>query len=151
MVHICNCLFERGVGRNHLTGNEIMPDTEVLQGALCLRTPEYMRRDVNLAEAVGFFSNIRQRDCVEGHHFIFPSQFPTCCESRERSIRSAPPDNASNQSAGVTHPRKASVIPKQFQTGNKRHRRRKRCCPPLEQIRSQHFGVICPSLVSTYC
>src|SRR5580700_186744 len=68
----------------------------------------------------------------------FLHNFRTCCESRERSIRSAPPDIASKQSAGVTHPRKASVIPKHFQTGNKRHRRRKRCCPPLEQIRSQH-------------
>src|SRR5579862_2988106 len=61
MVHICRCLFERGVGRNHLTGNEIMPDTEVLQGTLCLCSPEYVRRNVNLAEAVGFFSIIRQR------------------------------------------------------------------------------------------
>jgi hypothetical protein len=52
-------LLQRSVGRNHLTGNQIFPDAKMLERTLGLGAPEFVGRNFNDAEAVGFFSHLR--------------------------------------------------------------------------------------------
>jgi len=51
-------LFSVTVTRDHLARDEIMSDSEVLEGALCLRVLNDNCSDVKLSETVGFCSNI---------------------------------------------------------------------------------------------
>src|SRR4029077_2340757 len=46
------------VGKNHLARNQILADTEMLEGTLGLRPPELVGRDVHFAEAVHLLANV---------------------------------------------------------------------------------------------
>src|SRR5712671_4513463 len=50
-----------GIGRNHLAGDQILADAEVLERALGLGPPELVGRNVDLAETVGFRTNVTHR------------------------------------------------------------------------------------------
>src|SRR5713226_3252119 len=50
-------LLQCGVGRNHLTRDQVLTDAEVLKGALRLSAPEFVSWNLNLAEAVRFLTD----------------------------------------------------------------------------------------------
>ena len=54
MVGVGRCLFQDGVGIDHLARDQILADAEMFERALGLRAPELVGRDLDLAEAVGF-------------------------------------------------------------------------------------------------
>ena len=54
-------LLQDGIGRDHLAGNQILADAEMLERALCLGPPELVGGDSDLAEAVGFRANVTHR------------------------------------------------------------------------------------------
>src|SRR6516164_9074175 len=51
--------LQDSVGRNHFTGNQVLPDAEMLERTLGLSTPEFIGRHFDDAEAVGLLSHIR--------------------------------------------------------------------------------------------
>src|SRR4030095_8445763 len=54
-------LLQDGIGRDHLTRNQIFADAEMLKRALCLGPPELVGGDSDLAEAIGFRANVTHR------------------------------------------------------------------------------------------
>src|ERR1700722_15944811 len=58
MVGIGRGLLEDGVGGDHLARDQVPPDAEVLERALRLGAPEFVAGNTNLAETVGFDTNI---------------------------------------------------------------------------------------------
>src|SRR6267142_5456555 len=75
--------LQRGVRGDHLARHQILADTEVLQGALCLSTPKFIGRNVHLAKAIGLLPNVF--DLVRIH---LPSSPPEAviCVSAESSF-----------------------------------------------------------------
>jgi hypothetical protein len=59
MVGIGGGFLQRGIAGDHFTGDQIFADAEVLKGALGLRTPEFVSRNIYFAEAICFFTNLR--------------------------------------------------------------------------------------------
>src|SRR5262249_44934019 len=57
MVRRGRRLLQDGVGGDHLAGNQILADAEMLERALGLRPPELVRRHLDDAEAVGLLSH----------------------------------------------------------------------------------------------
>src|SRR5580698_2502134 len=53
MIGYGSGLFERGIRADHLARHQVFADTEMLEGALGLWTPQFIRRDLHLAEAIG--------------------------------------------------------------------------------------------------
>src|SRR5205823_432632 len=56
-------LLQCGVGSDHFARNQILADAEMLEGTLGLRTPQFVRWNLNRAETVGFFSRLLLRKC----------------------------------------------------------------------------------------
>ncbi len=57
MVGDCGGLLQRRIGRDHLARNKILADAEMLEGTLCLSTPQLVSGHFHDAEAVGLFSH----------------------------------------------------------------------------------------------
>ncbi len=51
-------LFQRRIGCYHFARNEIVPNAEMLQGALGLRPPKLVRWNLDDTETVAFFSDV---------------------------------------------------------------------------------------------
>ena len=51
-------LFQDRVARDHLTRYQVFADAEMLQGALGLRAPQFVGRDLDNAKTVALFSNV---------------------------------------------------------------------------------------------
>ena len=60
MIGIGGGFLQDGVRTNHLAWHQVLADAEVLKRALRLRAPEFVRCNVYLAQAVGFFANFCQ-------------------------------------------------------------------------------------------
>jgi hypothetical protein len=58
MVCDSSSLFQDSTGGDHLARNQILADAEVLERALCLGTPELVRRHFNHTEAIGLPSHL---------------------------------------------------------------------------------------------
>jgi hypothetical protein len=54
MVRIGGGLFQNGIRGDHLARHEVLADAEVLERALCLGSPKFVRRNLDLAKTVGF-------------------------------------------------------------------------------------------------
>src|SRR5580700_313050 len=80
-VRLGGGFFQRGISRNHFPWHQVFSDAEVLQRALGLRAPEFLRGDLYFAEAVAFFANfprvavngIRAHACLRAHAVPRPS------------------------------------------------------------------------------
>jgi hypothetical protein len=59
MIGIGCGLLQSGVGRNHFSRDQVLPDADVLKRTLDLCAPRLICRHVNFAEAVRFLSKIR--------------------------------------------------------------------------------------------
>ena len=82
MVGVGGGFFQDGVGADHLAGHQVPADAEMFERTLGLRAPELVGRNVDLAEAVGFFANVwhlisRERATakwsapfIAGHRFV---------------------------------------------------------------------------------
>jgi hypothetical protein len=51
-------LLQGGVGSDHFAGNEIFADAEMLERALCLRSPQLIRRHFNHSHAITLLSHV---------------------------------------------------------------------------------------------
>jgi len=69
MICIRGGFLKDGVSRNHFAWDQVLANTEVLQGALGLRAPEFVSRNIYFAEAICFFANVR--------HFVFSFLYPS--------------------------------------------------------------------------
>src|SRR5467141_2079288 len=58
MICISRRFLQDRVGRDHFARNEILADAEMLERALCLRSPEFVGGNVDLAKAVHLFANV---------------------------------------------------------------------------------------------
>src|ERR1700722_13932270 len=58
MVGIGRSLLQDGVGGDHLPRDQVLPDAEVLERALGVGAPEFVGGNTDLAETVGFDTNI---------------------------------------------------------------------------------------------
>ena len=54
VVRCCRAPLQDRIGGDHLARHQVLPDAEVLERALRLRSPEPVRGNLDLAEAVGF-------------------------------------------------------------------------------------------------
>src|SRR5215467_15468465 len=54
--------LQNGVSADHFAGNQILANAEMFERALSLSTPEFVRRYLDHAETVGFFSHIDHND-----------------------------------------------------------------------------------------
>ena len=57
MVGVGGGFLQDGVGGDHLARNQILADAEMFERALGLRAPQLVGGNIDLAEAVGFFSS----------------------------------------------------------------------------------------------
>jgi len=75
MVRVRRGFLERGVRRDHLPGNQVLPDTEMLERALRLSAPEFVGGHVDFAEAVAFLAIVWHLGLASGFHLFlrFPS------------------------------------------------------------------------------
>ena len=69
MIRIGSGFLKDGVSGNHFAWDQILADTEVLQGALRLRAPEFVSWNPYFAEAICFLANVR--------HFVFSLLYPS--------------------------------------------------------------------------
>src|SRR5258706_15903325 len=69
LIYVGGCLFQDRVGRDHFARHEILADAEMLERALCLRSPEFVGGNVDLAKAVHLFANVASHvfDLLETH------------------------------------------------------------------------------------
>src|ERR1700677_441778 len=58
MVRDRGSFLQDGVGRNHLAGNQVLADAEMLKRALGLSTPKLVRWHFNDAQAIGLFPHV---------------------------------------------------------------------------------------------
>src|SRR6266403_5907259 len=68
-IYVGGCLFQDRVGRDHFARYQILADAEMLERALCLRSPEFVGGDVDLAKAIHLFANVASHvsDLLETH------------------------------------------------------------------------------------
>src|SRR5262249_61363614 len=64
--------LQDGVGRNHLTRNEVLTDAEVFERALCLSAPQLVGGGIDFAETVGFLAGLWVTFGRTCRHFFLP-------------------------------------------------------------------------------
>ena len=66
IICVRRCLFQDGVGGDHVARRQILADAEMLERALGLRAPKLVGGDPDLAEGVGFYAKIAHRLLLNG-------------------------------------------------------------------------------------
>jgi hypothetical protein len=61
-------LFQSCVSRDHLARDKILPDVEVFERPLRLRSPQFAAWDIHFTEAIGFFANTHYFHIADGAH-----------------------------------------------------------------------------------
>src|SRR5215471_9835687 len=78
MVGCRGGFLQNGVSGDHFTRNQVLADAEMLERALCLRTPELIRWHFNHAQAICFLSHIAHSD----FSLSFGQKFHLCSNPR---------------------------------------------------------------------
>lgn len=79
-VGIGGAFLQDRVCGDHFPRNEVFPNAEVFERALGLRAPELVRRYLDRAEAVGFFSNVGHVSSPWSIFRLVSFCFPQCRE-----------------------------------------------------------------------
>src|SRR6202008_3351354 len=89
-IGVGGALLQDGISRDHFAGNQVLPDAEMLERPLCLRTPELIRGHFNHAEAICFLSHIAHSDfsllLVRNSTFVLIRELP-CASSPPKFAR----------------------------------------------------------------
>src|SRR5258705_5685743 len=69
LIYVGGCLLQDRIGRDHFARYQILADAEMLERALCLRSPEFVGGGDCLAKAIHFFANFASHvyDLLETH------------------------------------------------------------------------------------
>jgi hypothetical protein len=59
VISDCRRFFNHSVGSNHFWGNQVFADTKICKRTLGLRTPQFIRWNLNFAKTIRFFAKIR--------------------------------------------------------------------------------------------
>jgi hypothetical protein len=68
VVCVRSSLFQSCVSRDHLARDKILPDVEVFERPLRLRSPQFAAWDIHFTEAIGFFANAHYFHIADGTH-----------------------------------------------------------------------------------
>src|ERR1700688_4107947 len=83
MVRVGRGFLQSGIRRDHFAWDQVLPDVEMFERALCLRSPQLAVRHIDFTEAVSFFSNARYLhiDIADCTHLSSP-----CCVALQLSL-----------------------------------------------------------------
>src|SRR5258708_34061793 len=73
MVGVGGGFLQSGVRRDHFARDQILPDVEMFERPLRLRSPQLAVRHIDFTEAVGFFANARYLHIADCPHRFLPS------------------------------------------------------------------------------